>query len=91
MISTFLTEWNEEAYRAYLREESREDGRAEGLAEGRAAGRAEGRAEERAELIDRLGPMVDAGELDVTTAAKILGCTEEALKSDFDLMATKNR
>jgi len=32
----YLTEWDEEAYRTVLKQESWEDGRAEGLAEGKA-------------------------------------------------------
>ena len=83
VISTFLTEWNEEAYRAFLREESREDGMAEGLAEGR--------AEAQAELAERLGSMVHDGQLDVTTAAQILNCTEEEFMQSLEPAAADNQ
>ena len=36
VIDMYLTEWDEEAYRTVLKQESWEDGRSEGLAEGKA-------------------------------------------------------
>ena len=38
-----LTEWNEEAYRTALKQESWEDGKVEGMIEGRIEGKAEAR------------------------------------------------
>ena len=71
VISTFLTEWDEEEYRAFLRRESREDGfaegRAEGHAEGHAKGRAEGHAEGREEgLAEGLAEGLETGRSEAT-------------------------
>ena len=81
VVGTFLTEWDEEEYRAFIRKEYREigyaDGKAqgleEGIAEGRAEGRAEGHAEGRAEALEEIAQLVRDGLLDPAVAEQRFG------------------
>ena len=60
VIDMYLTEWDEEAYRTVLKEESREDGRLEGLIEGRI----EGKNEERNKINELIQRLIQDNRLD---------------------------
>ena len=102
VISTFLTEWDEEEYRAFLRRESREDGFAEGRAEGHAEGREEGlaeglaegletgRSEATAHLLYRAIRMIEEGSLDLSTASQLFGIPEEEIRVTLEKLFSKS-
>ena len=78
VLEMSLFEYDEAEHMALTRQEGYEEGRLEGLQEGQKKGREEGRLSERITLLQRL---METSGLSITEAAKMLGLSEEELKT----------